>query len=61
MASSGEEFPISSIKDPVNPMEAKILTHTILYVSNPQQCNVGIIMLDALCAEGVQFNLPKFY
>ena len=41
-------------------MEATILTHKLLCVSNPQQCNVGIVILDALCAEEAQFNLSKF-
>ena len=41
-------------------METTILTHKLLCVSNPQQCNTSVIMLAAHCVEEVQFNLSKF-
>ena len=59
MLSSGKEFLISSINDLATCMEEMVLTHKLLRVSRSKQCTVGIVMLDALCAEGDQINLSQ--
>ena len=42
-------------------MEATVLTHKILRDSRPMQRTVGIVILVALCAEGVQINLSQLF